>query len=70
VSAAQRGFFAVAKVIATLAAVLGGIGAACGLAVIIGGQFQCTRRILGESYRTGDFIGLLLLSAFIAAMAR
>jgi hypothetical protein len=69
-SAAPKGFFAVARVLAMVASALGGIGAVCGLAVFVGGQFQCARRALTDGYQTGAFIGLVVLSAFIAAAAR
>ncbi len=55
-------FFAMAKILLPVAIVLGAIAGICGLAILVGGEFPCARRVLGDNYRTRDAIVLIIWS--------
>ena len=65
-----KNYFSLARTVLAISRPFGAIATLCGFAVLVGGEFPCATKVLGEDYRTRDAIVLIIWSAFIVAMIR
>src|SRR5580698_3866333 len=70
VPAGMTVFLPIARVLSSMAVVLGAIASLCGLVIVVGGQFSCAQFEASHSYRPSVFIALPFFSLFIMVGAK